>query len=206
MDYINSFLTPISDFIYVYILIAILVTCGLYFTITTGFSQIRFFPEAIRSVLEKSDGKKVSSFQALMVCTASKVGTANIAGVATAMVIGGPGAIFWMWIMAVIGSASSMAEATLAQMYKIKSKDGSSFIGGPAYYAEKAFGNKKLSMVFSSLFIFCFLFGFNALQAHNMSSSFGYYIPNYEKTIWPYVVGIVLSILVSIVVFGGMKE
>ena len=122
------------------------------------------------------------------------------------MVIGGPGAMFWMWIMAVIGSASSMAESTLAQIYKVKSKDGKSFVGGPAYYIEKAFGNKKISMIFSSLFVFCFLFGFNALQAHNMSSSLKYYIPNYENTIWPYVVGIVLASVVSFVVFGGMKR
>lgn len=206
MDYINSILTPISDFIYVYILIALLVTCALYFTFITKFSQIRFFPTAVKSINEKSDKKKVSPFQALMICTASKVGTANIAGVATAMVIGGPGAIFWMWTMAVIGSASSMAEATLAQIYKIKSKDGSSFIGGPAYYMEKAFKSKKISMFFSLLFIFCFLFGFNALQAHNMSSALEYYIPNYGHTIWPYVVGVILSILVGCVVFGGMKR
>ncbi len=206
MDYINSVLTPISDFIYVYILIALLIFCGVYFTVITKFSQIRFFPEALRSINERPKGGKVSSFQALMICTASKVGTANIAGVATAVVIGGPGAMFWMWIMAVIGSASSMAESTLAQIYKVKSKDGKSFVGGPAYYIEKAFGNKKISMIFSSLFVFCFLFGFNALQAHNMSSSLKYYIPNYENTVWPYVVGIVLASVVSFVVFGGMKR
>ncbi len=206
MDYINSILTPISDFLYIYVLVALLIICGVYFTILGGFSQIRFFPEAIKSIGEKSEGKKVSSFQALMICTASKVGTANIAGVATAIVIGGPGSIFWMWAMAIIGSASSMAEATLAQIYKIKSKDGNSFIGGPAYYISQALGKRKLGVLFSSLFVFCFLFGFNALQAHNMSSALEYYIPNYENTFWPYVTGIILSSLVGYVVFGGMKR
>ena len=206
MDYINSLLTNISDFIYVYIVVALLIICGVYFTISSKFAQIRFFPEALKSINEKSDGKKVSSFQALMICTATKVGTANISGVATAMVIGGPGAIFWMWLMAVIGSASSMAEATIAQIYKVKNKDENSFIGGPAYYIQQALGKRKLGVLFSSLLVFCFLFGFNALQAHNMSSAIKYYIPNYENTIWPWVLGIVLSLLIACVTFGGIKR
>ena len=206
MDYINSLLTNISDFIYVYIVVALLIICGVYFTITSKFAQIRFFPEALKSINEKSDGKKVSSFQALMICTATKVGTANIAGVATAMVIGGPGAIFWMWLMAVIGSASSMAEATIAQIYKVKNKEENSFIGGPAYYIQQALGKRKLGVLFSSLLVFCFLFGFNALQAHNMSSAIKYYIPNYENTIWPWVLGIALSLLIACVTFGGIKR
>ncbi len=206
MDYFNSILATISDAIYIYILVGLLVICGLYFTIRTKFSQLRLFSDSVKFLTEKASGKKVSSFQALMVCTASKVGTANIAGIATAIVIGGPGSIFWMWIMALIGSASSMAEATLAQMYKSKSKDGSSFIGGPSYYIEKALGKRWLGVVFSSLFLFCFLFGFNALQAHNMSSSLKYYIPNYECTAWPLIIGLVFAVLISLVVFGGMKR
>lgn len=206
LNYINSILTNVSDSLYLYVIVGLLIICGFYFTISTRFAQIRLFPEAIKLINEKSDAKKVSSFQALMICTASKVGTANIAGVSTAMVIGGPGAIFWMWVMAIIGSASSMAEATLAQIYKKKSKDGNSFIGGPVYYIQKAFGNRKLCVLFSCLFIFCFIFGFNALQAHNMSSSLKYYIPNYENTVWPYIVGIVLASVVTCVVFGGMKR
>ena len=206
MDYINSLLTNISDTIYVYIVVALLIICGVYFTILTKFSQVRFFPEALKSITEKADAKKVSSFQALMICTATKVGTANIAGVATAIVIGGPGAIFWMWTMAIIGSASSMAEATLAQLYKVKSKDGNSFIGGPAYYIQQALGKRKLGVLFSGLFIFCFLFGFNALQAHNMSSAIKYYVPNYERTIWPWILGIILASLITYIIFGGIKR
>lgn len=206
MEHLNNLLTNISDCIYIYILVGLLIVCGVYFTVSTRFAQVRLFPEALKSIKEKSDGKKVSSFQALMICTASKVGTANIAGVATAMVIGGPGSMFWMWIMAVIGSASSMAEATLAQIYKVKSKDGTSFIGGPAYYINQALGKKKLATLFSCLFVFCFLCGFNTLQAHNMSSALKYYIPNYEHTVWPCVVGIVFALLVAWVTFGGMKR
>ncbi len=206
MDHLSFILKNISDAMYMYIVIALLVICGVYFTVRAGFSQLRLFPDSIKFLTEKTSGKKVSSFQALMVCTATKVGTANIAGIATAIVIGGAGSIFWMWIMALIGSASSIAEATLAQMYKSKSRDGSSFIGGPAYYIEKALGKRWLGIVFSSLFIFCFLFGFNALQAHNMSSALKYYIPGYEHTVWPFVIGIIFAALISCVVFGGMKR
>ncbi len=206
MDYLNSLLTPISDFLYVYVLVGLLIICGVYFTLRTKFAQVRLFVDALKLVSEKPTKKKMSSFQALMICTASKVGTANIAGVATALVIGGPGSMFWMWIMAVIGSASSIAEATLAQMYKIKSKDGNSFIGGPSYYIKKIFKPRWLGIMFSCLFIFCFIFGFNALQAHNMSSALKYYIPNYENTFWPYIIGIVFAGLIASVVLGGIKR
>ena len=134
LENINMILEWISDKIYVYLILGLLVLCGIYFTIKMRFAQIRLFPESIKYLREKSHNGKVSSFQALMTCTASKVGTANIAGVATAVVVGGPGAIFWIWLMAVIGSASSIVEATLAQMYKVKSKENGLFVGGPAYY------------------------------------------------------------------------
>lgn len=202
----SKILGMVDDFVYLYILVALLIICGLYFTIRMKFAHIRLFPDAIRYLIDKSSGTKVSSFQALMVCTASKVGTANIAGVATAIAIGGSGSIFWMWIMALIGSASSMAEATLAQMYKRKTEDGSSYIGGPAYYIDRALKNKKLGMIFAGLFLFCFLFGFNALQANNMSSSLDYYIPNYFNTFWPYIVGIIFVFLIASVILGGMKR
>ncbi len=206
MDYLNSLLTPISDALYVYVLVALLVICGVYFTVRTKFAQVRLFIDALKLMSEKPRNKRISSFQALMICTASKVGTANIAGVATALVIGGPGAMFWMWIMAIIGSSSSMAEATLAQMYKIKRKDENSFIGGPSYYIQKVLKPRWICVTFSCLFIFCFLFGFNALQAHNMSSALKYYIPDYENTLWPYLIGVVFSALIASVVFGGIKR
>ena len=204
METLALWLSTTSDYIYMYILIFMLVICFLYFSFKTKFAQLRLFPDSIKLISEKSDSKKVSAFQALMICTASKVGTANIAGVATAIAIGGPGSIFWMWIMAIIGCASSMAEATLAQIYKTKQEEN--FIGGPAYYIHKALNLKYLGKIFSGLFLFCFLFGFNSLQAHNMSSSLKYYIKNYENTYWPYIIGILFSISVLWVVFGGIKR
>lgn len=126
---INDILTKINDVMYTYILIIMLVAAGIYFTLRTRMVQLRLLKDGLRSMLEKSEGvgedgkKKVSSFQALMISTASRVGTGNIAGIATAIAAGGPGAVFWMWLMAVLGGASAFVESTLAQIYKIK-KDG----------------------------------------------------------------------------------
>ena len=179
-----------------------LILVGLYFSFRTKFVQFRMFPEAIRVLGEKKkDGKDISSFQALMISTASRVGTGNIAGVATAVAastaIGGYGAIFWMWLLALIGAASAFIESTLAQMYK--QKEGTEFIGGPAYYIQKALGSRKWGIVFSILLIACFAYGFNALQSFNAVSSLAHYIPNYNETIWPLVVGGVLALLTAAV-------
>ncbi len=154
---------------------------------------------------EVKDGKKqVSSFQALMISTASRVGTGNIAGIATAIAAGGPGAVFWMWVMAVIGSASAFIESTLAQVYKVK--DGKDFRGGPSYYMEKALGKRYLGIIFSVLLIICFAYGFNGLQSFNMSSSLEYYIPGYADSVYPAVIGAVLAAATAFVIFGGVHR
>lgn len=206
---INSFLGNASDFLYTYILIIILVFVGLYYSFRTKFVQFRMFPEAIRVLSEKKkDGKDISSFQALMISTASRVGTGNIAGVATAVAastaIGGYGAIFWMWLLALIGAASAFIESTLAQLYK--EKKGSDYIGGPAYYIQKALGSRKWGIVFAVLLIACFAYGFNALQAFNAGSSLKYYIPDYDTSFWPWVVGGILALLTGLVIFGGVHR
>ena len=151
----ESILSFTNDALYSYILIILLIAGGLYFTFRTKFVQFRLFKEQIRCVTEKpADGKGVSSFQALMVSTASRVGTGNIAGIATAIVAGGPGAVFWMWVMALIGGASAFVESTLAQIYKVRGKD--QFYGGPSYYMEKALGKRWMGILFSVLLIICF--------------------------------------------------
>jgi len=129
MDLIIS---TISDALYNYVLIIMLVLGGLYFTFRTKFVQFRLFGAQLKSVTEKAKDGKVSSFQALMVSTASRVGTGNIVGVATAICIGGFGSVFWMWLIAIIGGASALVESTLAQIYKRKGKNGGCY-GGPAY-------------------------------------------------------------------------
>lgn len=204
MDWFSRFLAQANDFLYSNILVALLVLTGLYFTVRTKFVQIRMVPEALRVLLEKTEKGGVSSFQALMISTASRVGTGNIAGVATAIAAGGPGAIFWMWLLAVIGGASAFVESTLAQVYKIR--DGDGFRGGPAYYIEKALGQRWLGVVFACLLIACFAFGFNALQSYNVSSAFAYYVEGYGSTAIPAIVGAVLAVCTALVIFGGVHR
>ena len=206
MTFFNQMIADLNTFLYSYILIILLVGTGIYFTVRTKFVQIRMFPEANRVLTEKkSDSAGVSSFQALMISTASRVGTGNIAGVATALAAGGAGAIFWMWLLAVIGSASAFIESTLAQIYKVKGEK--EFRGGPAYYIQYALGKRWLGIVFSVLLIACFSFGFNALQAFNVSSAIEYYIgPEYSQTCIPAVIGAVLAICTALVIFGGVHR
>lgn len=205
----NSLLGELSNFLYTYILIALLVVTGLYFTFRTKAVQFRLFPEAIRVLGEKKrDGKDISSFQALMISTASRVGTGNIAGVATAIAtataVGGYGAVFWMWLLALVGAASAFIESTLAQCYK--EKHGEDWVGGPAYYIQKALGSRKWGVVFAVLLIACFAYGFNALQAFNAGTSLKYYIPHYADSIWPLVVGGILAALTAVSIFGGVRR
>ena len=135
MEAFANIISLISSFLYSYILIALLIAAGLYFTIKTGFIQFRLFGESIRVIAEKrEDRESISSFQALMVSTASRVGTGNVVGVTGAIIAGGAGAVFWMWLIAIIGSASAFIESTLAQIYKKKGEDGTCY-GGPASMA-----------------------------------------------------------------------
>lgn len=207
---INDILTKINDVMYTYILIIMLVGAGIYFTLRTRVVQIRLLKDGIKAMLDKpeemgEDGKKkVSSFQALMISTASRVGTGNIAGIATAIAAGGPGAVFWMWLMAVLGGASAFVESTLAQIYKVKR--AGQFRGGPSYYMEKALGRRWMGVLFSILLIICFAYGFNGLQAYNMSSAMEYYIANYTETSVPMILGLVLAVLTGLVIWGGVHR
>lgn len=205
----NDILTKINDVMYTYILVILLVGAGIYFTIRTKGVQFRLLKDGIKAMLDKSekseDGKKkVSSFQALMISTASRVGTGNIAGIATAIAAGGPGAVFWMWIMAIIGGASAFIESTLAQVYKVK--DAGQYRGGPSYYMERALGKRWMGILFSVLLIICFAYGFNGLQSYNMSSALEYYIADYANSSWPMIVGIILAVAASAVIWGGVHR
>ena len=163
-------------------LAVLLIVGGLYFTVRTGFIQLRMLFESIRVVLEKPAQKgSVSSFGALMVSTASRVGTGNIIGVSTAICFGGPGAVFWMWVTAVIGGASAFVESTLAQIYKRRNPDGTSY-GGPSFYIESACRNKVLAVIFALALIFTYGVGYNMLASYNLQSAFadfGFYKPHY---------------------------
>ncbi len=197
----NNFLESVDNRLYTYILIPLLLIAGVYFSFKTKFVQFRLIKDACKSLTEKAEKGKVSSFKSLMISTASKIGVGHIAGIASAIVIGGPGSVFWMWIMALLGSASAFIESTLAQIYKVK--DGNSFRGGPAYYIQKAFNKKWLGVLFSCLLIAGYAYGFNALQAFQLSSVLTPYIKGYSKSIYPLIVGVVLSIITALVIWGG---
>ncbi len=147
MAWLEKIIGTVNDVFYGYLLIIVLVLAGLYFTLRTRGAQISMLPAQLRTVTEKPKDKKgVSSFRSLMVSTASRVGTGNIIGVATALCMGGFGSVFWMWVIALIGGATAFIESTLGQIYKRRGKDGS--YGGPAYYIEMGLGLKWLAVVF----------------------------------------------------------
>ncbi len=200
----NNLISTINDALYSYILIVILVLGGLYFTFRTKFVQFRLLKEQFRAVLEKpEDGNGVSSFQALMVSTASRVGTGNIIGVSTALCLGGFGSVFWMWLIAIVGSASAFIESTLAQIYKRKGSD--CCYGGPAYYIEGAIHNKPLAIIFSILLIVTYGCGFNMLASYNLQSTFSSY-EFYNVKITPWIIGLIVAVIVGYCLFGGGKR
>lgn len=200
MAFLDWLVGPFNDFIWTYILIGVLLILGVYFTVRTKFVQVRMFGEMFRLIFEKKDSKDgVSPFQAFTISAASRVGTGNVTGVALAIGVGGPGAVFWMWIIAFIGMATAFIESTLAQVYKVR--DGKTFRGGPAYYIEKALGNRKLGIVFAVLLTLCFGFIFNAVQSNTISQSF---MDVFGLKDW--IIGLILVALTAFIIFGGVKR
>lgn len=178
---------------------------GLYFTIRMGFIQIRMFPEACKVIMEKPATENgVSSFGALMVSTASRVGSGNIFGVAMAICMGGPGAIFWMWVTAFIGGASAFVETTLAQIYKVRDKDGTS-IGGPAFYMRDALKSRWLGVLFSVFILLTYALGYNMVAAFNLQSTFEAF-DFYNASSTPAVIGIIMAVIFGYIVLGGAKR
>lgn len=185
------------------VLVFVLSITGIWFTIRTKGVQFRLLGEMIRLLFQpsnKAKGKKVvSSFEAFTVSLASRVGTGNLAGVATAIVIGGPGAIFWMWVMALIGSVNTFIECTLAQLFKSRGKD--SFIGGPAYYIEKGLKKRWYAMIFAIAIIGQFGMTNNMVQANTITSAF-----NSAFGVDPYILATALTVLTVLVIFGGIQR
>lgn len=192
----------LNDIFWGYVLIYGLLAVGIYFTIRLGFIQFRHFGEMFRCVIGSREVDKdgISPFQALTVSLASRVGTGNITGVAIAITLGGPGAIFWMWMVALVGMATAYAESTLAQLYKEHGPDGM-YRGGPAVYIKKGLGQGWLAAVFAVALIIAFGLIFNAVQANSIAESvqgaFGV-----DKT----VIGIAIAVLAGIIIFGGIPQ
>ena len=207
----NNLITQINDAIWTYVLIGVLVLCGLWFTWKTKGVQFRMIGEMFRLLADSAtsgtdnldDSNKnhrhVSSFQAFAVSVATRVGTGNLAGVATAIAIGGPGAIFWMWVIALLGSATAFVESTLAQLFKQRHKD--SFIGGPAYYIRKGLHQEWMAILFAILITITFGLSYNSIQSNTICGAL------HEAFGWnPLVVGIALSVLALVIVFGGIHR
>ncbi len=205
LDNIDGVVTAISGVLYKpYILPLFLLAAGLIFTFRSKFIQIRLLGESFRVVKEKPKTKgSVSSFGALMVSTASRVGTGNIVGVSTAICLGGYGAVFWMWVTAILGGASAFVESTLAQIYKRRNKDGTSY-GGPSYYMESALRSRWLGVIFAVIIILTYAVGYNMLASYNLQSAFSGFSFYSEKT--PFVVGLVLAVLFAVCVLGGARR
>ena len=205
MTAIDNFVLAISDILYQpFIVPLILIGGAIYLTIRCKFMQFGMFKEACSVIMEKPHEGGISSFGALMVSTASRVGTGNIIGVSTAIVCGGPGAIFWMWVTAFFGGASAFVESTLAQIYKKNDTDGGSK-GGPAFYMRDALGQKWLGVVFSILIIFTYMVGYNMLASYNLQSTFAVFGFYHESTT-PFIIGVILCVLFAIIVLGGAKR
>ncbi|MDY8109167.1 alanine/glycine:cation symporter family protein [Fulvimarina sp. 2208YS6-2-32] len=195
VDFLNSILWG-------YVLVYGLLAVGLYFTVRLAFIQIRHFPEFFKVIKGSRAGDKagISPLQALTVSLASRVGTGNLAGVAVALTLGGPGAIFWMWMVALVGMATAYAESTLAQLYKIRNEDGQ-YRGGPAFYMARGLGLPWMGGLFSVALILSFGLIFNAVQANSIAGAteqaFGF------DRLW---IGVGLAILAGIIVFGGIRS
>ncbi|MFI5620434.1 alanine/glycine:cation symporter family protein [Streptomyces sp. NPDC051567] len=210
MDTLDSLIVAVNDHLWTYLLIPLVVGAGLYFTVRSRGVQLRLLPEMFRVVKEKTppraDGRKqVSSFGAFTISAAARVGTGNIAGVATAITLGGAGAVFWMWVMAVIGAASAFVESALAQLYKVRNASGA-YRGGPAYYMQRALGTRWLGVVFAVTITVTFGFVFNAVQANTISSVASGSLPG-TGTAWSGpVAGVLLAALLALAVFGGVRR
>lgn len=204
MEVLQNIINAVNDVLWTYVLIAMLIGCAVYFTWRTRFVQFRNLREMLRLLTESApksnDGtRQVSSFQAFAVSIASRVGTGNLAGVATAIAVGGAGAVFWMWLIALLGSVNAFVESTLAQLYKRKDKD--SFIGGPAYYMQYGLGKRWMGILFAVLIAITFGFAFNSVQSNTICAAWEHAF-GIDHT-W---MGIGLTVTTLVIIFGGIHR
>ncbi|CRK80771.1 sodium/alanine symporter [Neobacillus massiliamazoniensis] len=190
-----------NDFLWSKLLIIMLISCGIYFTFKSKFVQFRMLKEMVRVLMEGRNGSKdsISPFQAFCIGMAARVGTGNITGIAIAIALGGPGAVFWMWLIAVISSASSFIESTLAQVYKVKDKNG--FRGGPSYYMQKGLNKRWMGVLFSILITVSFGLIFNSVQSNTVTLAFENSFGTNRLTL-----GIIMALAFAVIIFGGVTR
>ncbi|WPF65368.1 MULTISPECIES: alanine/glycine:cation symporter family protein [unclassified Corynebacterium] len=208
MDFLVDAVEAINNIFWAVWVVPVLILSGLAYCFRTALVQIRFLPDMFRSVVEKpseiSEGTKgISAFKAFTMSAASRVGTGNVAGVALAVAVGGPGAVFWMWCLAIVGGATSFIESTLAQVYKVRDKD--SYRGGPAYYMTRALGWKPLAVVFAVVICVTYGFVFNAVQSNSISAAISTSMGS-DDTGTNAVIGLVLAAVTLVIVFGGVQR
>ncbi len=205
MEFLTQFIDWANGLLWTYVLVAMLIGCAIWFTIRCKFVQLtmlRDLPVMFRNCTheEREEGvERISSFQAFAISIASRVGTGNLAGVAVAIAMGGPGAVFWMWLIAFLGASSAFVESTLAQLYKIKGEK--SFIGGPAYYMSIGLKKPWMGALFSVLLIFTFGFAFNSVQSNTICQAF-----EEAFALTPAYMGTVLTLLTAVIIFGGIQS
>ena len=201
-DLLNDIFSPLNEYIW-YIAFVCLIGLGLFFLVRLKFMQVVHIKEnatlAVTGVNDKTDGKKLSSFEAFCLGMGARIGVGNIAGVATAIATGGPGAVFWMWIFALIGAGTSFMESTAAQIYKEKKSDGS-YYGGPAYYATKGLKKRWLGVILAILITVTFGIGFVGVQASNSSAAI---VEAFNVD--SHIVGFVIALIAGLVIFSGTK-
>ncbi|MGW6412796.1 alanine/glycine:cation symporter family protein [Streptomyces vinaceus] len=210
MDTLDSLIVTVNDHFWTYLLIPLVVGAGLYFTVRSRGAQLRLLPEMFRVVREKAppraDGREqVSSFGAFTLSAAARVGTGNIAGVAAAVTLGGAGAVFWMWVMALIGAASAFVESALAQLYKVRDSTGA-YRGGPAYYMQRGLGKRWLGVLFAVTITVTFGLVFNAVQANTITAVAGGSLSETDAAWFGPAIGVLLAALLGLAVFGGVKR
>ncbi|MFD6219572.1 alanine/glycine:cation symporter family protein [Nocardia asteroides] len=211
MDTLNSVVVDVNDVFWSWLLIPLVIGTGLYFTVRSGVVQLRMLPEMLRAVTEKGqvaeDGKKsVSAFGAFSISAAARVGTGNIAGVATAISVGGPGAVFWMWAMATLGAASAFVESTLAQLYKRPEREPGTFRGGPAYYMQYGLRRRWQGLIFAVIITVTFGFVFNAVQSNTIVATTRASLASLDGDWFAPAVGLGLIVLLGLVIFGGVRR
>ncbi|MBB1252699.1 alanine:cation symporter family protein [Streptomyces sp. OF3] len=212
METLDALIVDVNDVFWTYLLIPLIAVAGVWFTLRSKVVQVRLFPEMLRAVTGKAalapDGRKhVSAFGAFTISAAARVGTGNIAGVAGAITVGGPGAVFWMWMMALLGAASAFVESTLAQLYKVREpREGGTFRGGPAYYIQRGLGKRWGGVVFAVVITLTFGFVFNAVQSNTIvavtSNSFDVVGDRWFEAL----VGVGMVLLLGLVIFGGVRR